>query len=282
MFAHSRLAARIERAEASLSRAVAEAARAEGASRALVVDVGGGVAAYTRPHAPVNKMIGLGFDGPVDAAALQAVERSFAERNEPLQAEVSSAADPAILRTLVGRGYRLEGFENVLGMILPRVTGTPRPSDEQLHIGTVDAADAPAWVKILVEGFASPDDVPGAAAAEAHLDEIFRCFCMTEGLTRYGAWWGRALAGGGTLRMHDGIAQLCGTSTHPGYRRRGIQTALIDRRLRDAAAAGCDLATLTAQPGSKSQENAQRQGFTLLYTRALLVKHSADAAAASH
>jgi hypothetical protein len=40
----------------------------------------------------------------------------------------------------------------------------------------------------------------------------------------------------------------------------------------DAAAAGCDLAVIVTQPGSKSHQNAQRQGFHLLYTRAVLVR----------
>jgi hypothetical protein len=44
------------------------------------------------------------------------------------------------------------------------------------------------------------------------------------------------------------------------------------RRLADSVDAGCDLAVLTVQPGSTSQENGHRQGFALLYTRAILVK----------
>ncbi|HEU4420820.1 MAG TPA: GNAT family N-acetyltransferase, partial [Planctomycetota bacterium] len=55
-------------------------------------------------------------------------------------------------------------------------------------------------------------------------------------------------------------------------RRRGIQAALLRARLADAARAGCDVAVITTQPGSKSQANAQRQGFSLLYARAILVK----------
>ena len=38
----------------------------------------------------------------------------------------------------------------------------------------------------------------------------------------------------------------------------------------DAALAGCDLAVVTTLPGSKSQQNVQRHGFALLYTRAIL------------
>jgi hypothetical protein len=51
-----------------------------------------------------------------------------------------------------------------------------------------------------------------------------------------------------------------------------VQTALLSVRLADAARAGCDLAVVTTQPGSKSQQNVQRRGFHLLYTRAVLVK----------
>jgi len=53
---------------------------------------------------------------------------------------------------------------------------------------------------------------------------------------------------------------------------RGVQSALLGTRLEVAAAAGCDVAVVTTQPGSKSQENAQRQGFELLYTRTILVR----------
>jgi GNAT superfamily N-acetyltransferase len=60
--------------------------------------------------------------------------------------------------------------------------------------------------------------------------------------------------------------------TAPAHRRRGVQTALLSARLADAAAAGCDIAVVTTQPGSKSQQNVQRRGFDLLYTRAVLVK----------
>jgi hypothetical protein len=58
----------------------------------------------------------------------------------------------------------------------------------------------------------------------------------------------------------------------PVFRRRGVQTALLRRRLADAYEAGCELALLTTSPGSKSQENGHRQGFELLYSRALLVR----------
>jgi len=52
----------------------------------------------------------------------------------------------------------------------------------------------------------------------------------------------------------------------------GTESALLSTRLADAAAAGCKVGVITTQPASKSQQNAQRSGFDLLYTRVVLVK----------
>ena len=79
-------------------------------------------------------------------------------------------------------------------------------------------------------------------------------------------------AGGASLFLHDQTAMLCGAATLPACRRRGVQSALLHERLAQARAAGCDLAVVTTQPGSKSQENVQRAGFELIYSRAVLVK----------
>ena len=43
--------------------------------------------------------------------------------------------------------------------------------------------------------------------------------------------------------------------------------ALLEWRLAYAAAAGCDVATMGALPGSASQRNAEREGFRIAYTR---------------
>ena len=72
--------------------------------------------------------------------------------------------------------------------------------------------------------------------------------------------------------LFEGVAQLCGAATLPKHRRHGVQSALLAARLEIASRAGCDVAVVTTQPGSKSQENVQKQGFELLYTRAILVR----------
>lgn len=67
-----------------------------------------------------------------------------------------------------------------------------------------------------------------------------------------------------------------GVPWHEEFSRTILEDAERDTaRLADAAAAGCDLAVITVQPGSRSQHNAQRRGFDLLYTRATLVQGTA-------
>jgi len=95
---------------------------------------------------------------------------------------------------------------------------------------------------------------------------------------RYVALRDGVFAGGADFRITDDIAQLAGAATTPAHRRHGVQTALLAARLLDARAAGCDIAVIVTQPGSKSQQNAQRRGFHLLYSQATLF-HIQDAVA---
>lgn len=60
---------------------------------------------------------------------------------------------------------------------------------------------------------------------------------------------------------------FAGASTVPELRRRGLQGALLEERMRYAFDHGCDLAMMVAEAGSESQRNAERQGFQVAYTR---------------
>ena len=83
------------------------------------------------------------------------------------------------------------------------------------------------------------------------------------------------IAGGGATRIANRLVQPAGAATLPAHRRRGVQSAPLRARLLDAARHGCDLAVVTTEPASKSQENVQRAGFSLLYARAVLIRRAA-------
>jgi GNAT superfamily N-acetyltransferase len=127
----------------------------------------------------------------------------------------------------------------------------------------------------VAEGFAHPD-TQGVPAHEEFPREVIanamRDLTAAVGVLRYVALRHGVLAGGASVRIAQGVAHLTGAATAPAHRRRGVQTALLSARLTNAAAAGCDIAVITTPPGSTSQHNAQRPGFDLLYTRAILIK----------
>lgn len=273
MFSSTALAARIERADCRLLTDAARAIGDRGGEDVFVREVAGGVAAYTVESSPFNKLAGLGFGGPVDVAELEVVERAFADRGAALQVELSSLADPSIGALLTGRGYVLQGFESVLGKSLPAEVSRPLPAG--IEIAPIEAAEFDTWLDVVVTGFATPD-TQGVPSHESFprdvLERVISDMVTAGGFTLFLARRGAVPAGGGSMRVAEGVAHMCGASTLPEHRRRGIQTALLRDRLRAAGSAGCDLAVVTTQPGSKSQENMHRHGFVLLYERAILVR----------
>jgi len=274
LFCDISLAARIERAEAELNAVWIEAIRRRrDAPASFAVPIAGGVASYAEPDSPINKVAGLGFAGRPQASDFEKIEQAYAERGTPVQAEVASLADPALLEVLAARGYRLVSFENVLGRALGGAAEPIAPPGIEVHPCGDDQFDA--WVEVVVEATLHPD-TQGIPWQEEFPREILEnAERDTAGLVqRYLATADGIPAGGGSMRVTDGIAQLTGAATAPAFRRRGIQSALLAARLTDATAAGCDVAVITVQPGSKSQQNAQRRGFDLLYNRAVLTSAS--------
>ncbi|MFN6552928.1 GNAT family N-acetyltransferase [Mycolicibacterium septicum] len=261
------MARRIEKAEADLIAAATHAAGHRGAD-GLVLPVAGGHACFAEAESPMNKVVGLGFDGLPDEAVLGEIERAFAARGSATRVELSSLADPEITALLSGRGYGLVEFENVLG----RPIRDERPPVTDVQVGRAD--DLTAWVNVVVEGFAHPDGEGPVSHEQFPADIIERAERDMEkaGATAYIALCDGVVAGGGMMRLTGAIAQLAGAATAPAYRRRGVQAALLAARLAEAAEAGCEIAVVTTAPGSKSQHNVQRRGFQLLYTRAILVK----------
>ena len=273
LFCDTALARRIERAEIQLIADTSRAAQTRAGTEGFLIPVAGGMASFAEPDSPFNKVVGLGFDGVPSAEELDVVEKAFAARGAPTQVELAHLADSAIGELLSDRGYRLESFENVLGFALDGHPELVAPPGIDVRRSTADELEA--WIAVVADASVHPDtqglpwhdDFPREAVANAERD-----FAAAGGI-RYAAFRDGVLAGGADFRVTDGIAQLAGAATAPTHRRHGVQSGLVAVRLADAKAAGCDVAVIVTQPGSTSQQNAQRRGFELLYTRATLVKH---------
>jgi hypothetical protein len=271
LFCSRSLARRIERAERGLIEDATAAVARRAPDRVRTLPIAGGLAVFAGADSPLTKLVGLGFEGAPDRALLERVEADFAARGAAVQVELSTLADAGLAELFTARGYVLAGFENVLGLDLG--ARAARPSAGGVEVEVQGDGELETWLDVVVSAFAAPD-AQGVAAHEDFtrdaLERVMRDMAGARGLVRYLARRGGALAGGASLRVADGVAQLCGAGTLPAHRRKGVQAALLERRLADAARRGCDLAVVTTLPGSKSQENAQKRGFELLYARAIL------------
>lgn len=272
MFCSIALARRIEQAETRLSLEMVESARAGGVEGAFGMRIGGGAAVYCGNGSPMTKVIGLGLLAPLADADIDAFEAAYATSGTRPGVEMATLADLGAIRGLEARGYRLQRVELVLGCALADVLDTPLPA--QLTV-----ADGPAdvWADVLVKGFSAPETVEGRdAPAEAYdgaaIAHVMQQFNRVSSLRRYVASVRGVAAGAASARMDEGLYQLCGAATLPRWRGQGVQTALLQWRLQQARAAGCDLAVVTVEPGSRSQANVQRCGFHPLYSRLVLAR----------
>ncbi|WP_307793173.1 GNAT family N-acetyltransferase [Amycolatopsis sp. MtRt-6] len=264
LFCDTALAEHIERAEARFVAGCCDATRLRlGDGLGFTRPLAGGVATFAEAGSPFNKIAGLGFAGLPEG--LDEVEEAFAELGAPVQVELSQLAGSAVGAFLTARGYRLESYENVLGR---RVGAGEFPED----VRPCRDDELETWLSAMADASAVADDQGLPSNEHFPRELLLNALRDMAGVRRYLATRDGEFAGGACFRVTDGIAQFGGAATLPAHRRRGVQTALLRARLAAAAEAGCDLAVVTTQPGSKSHQNAQRQGFDLLYARAILVK----------
>jgi GNAT superfamily N-acetyltransferase len=280
--ANEALARRIERAETRLVVDMAESvARRSPQTDVLIAHLGGGAAVFAGPNSPLNKWVGLGFDEALDEARAAELEAEFARRKAAVRVELSAFADPAIAPLLAKRGYQSVGREDVLALELDasRISQLLRAQGAAsggIAVTTIDRGESRNWLDVVITGFLHPDGSAETAPTESFereaLEQAFSDSIEVQGFELHLASRGGAVAGGGGMRRFDGVAQLCGASTLPEHRGRGVQTALLRARLLAAARAGCDLALVTTEPGSRSQRNAEARGFQKVYSRAILVR----------
>jgi GNAT superfamily N-acetyltransferase len=273
LFASTQLVMRIEQAEArSLTAIVAVCA-----GHTFAVPVGTGFALFNGADSPLSKLVGLGFE-PLEASALGELEQRYHARGAPAQIELSTHADPAITNQLAGRGYRFTGFENVLGCRLdPRGEwlGSHKPPEHEVR--RARSAELAHWIDVMTTGASqlAGDEQPAAHDSfdRRALERAFHDMARSSDVDCWLAFRGSEVAGGAAMAVRDGVTQLFGAATHPAHRRRGVQRALLAARLAAGAESGCDVAVVTTQPGSQSQHNVQRCGFSPLYARAVWLLH---------
>jgi ribosomal protein S18 acetylase RimI-like enzyme len=259
------LSSRIEAVEAaSIADAVRAVQRRLPDAGAAVITVAGGRAGFITAAMRLSRAAGLGMSVPVSREDVEAIEAFYGARACDARIVVSPFAHPSLFEHLGERGFRLEALDTVL---VRRITPADRAPNTRSGVSVHRAADAAAWVRLSLTGFAPEGSGPALDRApyyQAGFDDPGKAFLVAE--------VDGVAAGAGALFLAGDIAYFFAASTLPAYRGRGVQGALVAARLALAAEAGCELGYLVTDAGSGSQRNFERAGFTTAYSQAQLVK----------
>lgn len=260
VFSDITLSRRLERAEGHACVQFAEARRRLfPESGATWIECAGAYAVFDGVDSPVTQSFGLGIFEELSAASLDTIERFFRERGAPVQLEVSPLAGVAAIDMLCSRNYRPIEISSVMYRLVEKPEDQARGN---ITVRVIGPEEAPLWSEIGARGWAH--EYP--QAQDFIRDTIAIAASRDDGPCFLGEVDGQPGAAG-SLFIHEGVALFAGASTVPELRRRGLQAALLEARMRYAFDHGCDLAMMVAQAGSDSQRNAERKEFRIAYTR---------------
>jgi len=256
-FSDLALARRLERTEGYACRQFAEARRKLfPESESAWMECAGAVVVFDGVDSPVTQTFGLGIFEELTAASLDVMERFFLDRGAPVHHEVSPLAGVAALDLLCARHYRPIEISSVMY----RTVEEPPPGHIKVRVAGPE--EAQLWAEISARGWTH--DHPELTASLKDFGAI--AFAREHGPCFLAELDGQPGAAG-ALWIHEGVALFSGAATVPEMRRRGLQSALLQERMRYAFEHGCDLAMIVAEAGGESQRNAERKGFRIAYTR---------------
>lgn len=244
-----------------------------------------------------NQASGCGLDGPVSEAELDRLVAFYDERGVGGEVEVAPSAHESLVQGLNARGFAIKHFETVLaavgGSLARGVEGERgRSAMERLTHGMPEGVE----IRRVEPGdeefdrafarFGMGQFVPGGveAVSEGQIAVSMRAHRHPRNVSfvALDAASGRSdaerivgVAGvevvlDPAVAPHGPVACLYGTGVAQGFRRRGIQQALIAARLDVCAEMGCPVVCIHTKPGIPTERNAMRLGFAVMYTKVVV------------
>jgi hypothetical protein len=213
--------------------------------------IGSGTVAMLARHLPIpefNSVVGLrtGQEHEIEPLFAWYREHGVAGRFEI----VPGLADAALCRELARFGYFQSGFHTSLicepDRRLAETQGVP-----------VEKVDDPAALEVFLGTYAAGWSIPDPAGFKTNV----RGWLNEPGWSLYLARADGKAGAAGILYMRDKVGYCADAATHPGFGGRGLQSALLRRRIADASAAGADFVCSSAAYLSTSHRNMERAGM---------------------
>ncbi|ARH00798.1 GNAT family N-acetyltransferase [Legionella micdadei] len=228
-------------------------------AKGSILELGTGAAFFSGENSFFSQVIGWGFDTDQDKliSQIETIENFYHKLlHRRVDIELSPLAGNFIFSELSRRGYVISELNNISILDLTQPVRNTVPKHEEFRIQPISENHLHEWANCVALGF---------EYEEAR--EQFYLYAKTEGVTPFGAFMNNKLVAGGTIAIHQGVCDLGVTSTLPFYRGRGLQKALLDKRIEYAIHSGAGIASVTTEPGSISDLNIQKIGFQIAYTR---------------
>ena len=242
---------------------VAATAEAEGNPLLASVDLVAGVrvpALGAIDAGLFNRVIGLGVDIPATDALVGGIQASYADRDQSSYVvEVSPVTEPGDARArLAARGLADTGARQAKCWQAPAMYD----EDGMEVVATLGPDDADEFAQVNMLAWGTP----------AFLAIWFGATLYAEDFRHFGVRVDGRLVATGAMYVSDGLAWLGFGATLPEHRGRGMQTALLARRVHEAAVLGCrwvhtETAAHTSEHHNPSLSNMLRTGFDNPYDK---------------
>lgn len=232
---------------------------------AAYIEIAGGCAAFNGSESPMTYATSLGCVGPISSRDIDLIEDFFRHHHARQSTfEVLEFADPSLRHFLHARGYVervvLQGWSKELD------TSDRSSSKPGIEVRPVLPEEDDLWIEVVAAGHSSNGEVAGPVL------HMLGSLAFVPKATALLAFADGCPAGGGVVFVRHGIAFLRSASTIARFRRRGVQSALIEARLGIAVRAGCDFAFSATSQNNESGRNMERFGFRAAYTVAMMQK----------
>jgi GNAT superfamily N-acetyltransferase len=229
-------------------------------------EICGGHMVFAGLGSPIGRATGVGLSQPLTSHDLDRIEQFYRERGAPSQVDLTPLHDPPVFEMFKGRGYAIAELNNVLYRKLEDVHEPSLPGNVEIRRSPAEESDLTG---AIVEGAFFPQGAP-----ESFRGLMAPLYQMENALAFVATVDGTPVAcGTGIVIPEHRVFALCGAGTLASYRRRGLQTALLQARMSAALQAGCEYAVVVTQGGSSSQRNVERLGFRVAYSKVTVIKN---------
>ena len=229
-------------------------------------EICGGHMVFAGLGSPIGRATGVGLDQSLTPEDLDRIEAFYRDHKAPSQVDLTPLHGPEVFEMFKERGYAIAELNNVLYRKLdPKEEFPDPPAHCEIRRSPADEADITGNI---VESAFFPDGAP-----EAFRGLIAPLYQMENALAFVAAVDGKPVAcGTGLVIPQHKVFALCGAGTLTEFRRRGLQTALLQARMKAARDAGCEYAVVVTQGGTISQRNAERLGLRVAYSKVTVIK----------